>query len=187
MSGMTRIKSWDDWLKMDIETARGPMPRSAMIERFVRDGLMPYVKEKGYEWTGDLNRIKSALASGLHANQMRHRADSVWPTPTNGDYIKEDLEHFEMVFDSSGWDAFWDNWGGWEDVDSESQYGLERRVDIQNFVWEHLDINASKQTAVVNRIFEEEEQQEDGDNRRRHDDVYVRDMAESNEWGGYRR
>lgn len=179
--------SWKQWLNTDITTAYEMMPRHEMIHAFVKHGLIPFIQSQGYEFNGDLNRVKSIVASGLYNNQFKHNLDSKWPAPSNNDYCDEDADHFSMVVDLDKWDTFWENWGTWEDVDPDSRYGPERRLDIQAFVWDHINLANSKQTQIVNRFFEDEEPQEEGGYGRRHEDVYIREVAESNEWGGYRR
>jgi hypothetical protein len=179
--------SWSDWLNENIETAYESVPRGEMIHIFVKYGLRPFIQSQGYQLKGDLKKIKSLIASGLYDSRFKHRLESKWPAPSNVEYDQEDLDHFNLILDLDKWEAFWENWGAWEDVDSNSRFGLERRLDIQAFVWDHIDIESSKQTEIVNRFFEEDEPHEEGGNGRRHEDVYIRDVTESNEWGGYRR
>jgi hypothetical protein len=179
--------SWEQWLNKEIESAYGPVPRRQMIHEFVKYGLIPFIQAQGYQLNGDLKRIQSILATGLYENQFKHNLESTWLAPTNEEYDEEDLDHFNMVMDLNKWDDFWENWGAWEDVDPDSRLGPERRLDIQNFVWQHVDVAGSKQTKIVDKFFEEDEPQDEGGYSRRHEDVYIRDMSESNEWGGYRR
>jgi len=179
--------SWNDWLNEPIDTAYGTTKRQSMIHLFVSSGLVPFIQSEGYEWNRDVDWIQSVIATGLYENQNKHNLQSKWPAPTNTDFAQEDVDHFEHVMDSDKWDAFWLNWGYWADVDSDLPYGLERRLDIQAMVWQHIDLARSKQTKIVDTLMEEDEPQDEGGNGRRHEDVYIRDASESNEWGGYRR
>jgi hypothetical protein len=174
------------WLRTDIETAYGFIPRHRMIRFFVKNGLIPFIESKGYKLNGDLKWTISLIASGLYESQFKHHLESKWPVPTNVDYDEEDMDHFYHIMDSDTWGTFWENWGAWEDME-HPQFGEERRLDIQNFVWNHVDIAVSQQTIIVDKLFEDDEPHEEGGNSRRHEDVYTRDVAESNEWGGYRR
>jgi len=184
---MPPVMSWAKWLQQDIQTAYGPICRREMIHIFTKCGLIPFIRSQGYEMNGDIKQIQSMLASGLYDSQFKHNLESKWPAPTNTEYEEEDSDHFHMILDLNKWDAFWENWGSWEDVDPDSRFGPERRLDIQAFVWNHVDVSSSRQTKIVNRFFEDDEPQEEGGHGRRHEDSYIREMSESNEWGGYRR
>ena len=181
------MMSWNDWLNEPIDTVYGTTTRQSMIHLFVSKGLFPFIQSEGYEWNRDVDWIQSVVASGLYASQGKHNLQGQWPAPTNTDFAQEDIDQFEHTVDSDKWEAFWENWGGWDDVDADSQSGIERRLDIQAMVWQHIDVANSKQTKVVDAMFDDGEPQEDGGNGRRHEDVYIRDASESNEWGGYRR
>lgn len=179
--------SWTQWLHANIDTPYGMVQRRAMLHMFVKDGLVPFLRAHGYELRGSVQWIQSAIASGLYDSRRKHTLESKWPAPTNVDEDPEDYDHFHQVIDQEAWKGFWENWGAWEDVDGASQFGPERRLDIEFFVWNHIDLGISPQTKVVDRLFEEEEPQEEGGFGRRHEDIYIREVAESNEWGGYRR
>ena len=158
-----------------------------MISLFVNDGLAPFIRSHGYEWTYDDKWVKSVVATGLYENADMPHLNSKWACPTNTNFIPEDLDQFHHVIDSDKWDAFWESWGAWEDVDLVTPYGSDRRLDIMAFVWDHIDVNRSKQSVLVNQALDDNNGRDDGDGRNHIDDVYIRESTESNEWGGYRR
>ena len=177
---------WNDWLNAFVNTPYGSISRKSMLTLFVKDGLYPFMTAQGYTWASDVNGVKSALATGMFLNQSKPYLSSDWSRVDvlNTDHMPEDKDHYDHVMDRELWWQFWQMWGHWDDVIDDS---LHMRYQIEAFVWTQLDIGGSAQTATVNLLFEEEGQQEEGDNHRRHDDVYIREAAESNEWGGYRR
>jgi hypothetical protein len=180
---------WTEWLDEFITTPYGDIPRRTMLHRFVRYGLKPLVEAHGYRWAKGINDIQSALATGLYLNHEKPLMISDWTTiPTyTGDAIQEDADQFNLIFTWDVWDPFWSTWGSWEDVATDTNYGADRRIDIQAFIWGQLDLHNSAQTQVVDEFIDDGNDHDESERRRRHDDVYIRDSAESGEWGGYRR
>lgn len=179
---------WNDWLEEYVSTPYGDIARKTMLHMFVKEGLKPFVERHGYRWAKGVNEIQSALATGLYLNRARPHVASDWsgiPSYTEA-ALHEDADQFTMLFTWTTWEPFWANWGHWDDVSADTNYGRDRRMDIENFVWSQLDLANSAQTRVVDE-FLEDENQDDGERRRRLDDAYLRESAESGEWGGYRR
>ncbi len=188
--------SWNDWLEEPLEVETGYfMPRWRIIHRFVKDGLVPFLQRYGYTMHGSISSIQSALASGLYTNQNAALTSSDWTTIPyrNTEDSDEDRAHFDHILSQETWDdEFWSAWNWWPDVGEEEWRGWDRRQDIQNFAWSQMNLAASAQTTIVDEhIFGVEEYFEDADANRRSrstkDDTYLREAAESNEWGGYRR
>lgn len=185
---------WQEWLEEELQVGLEWVRRRKLIHQFVVHGLIPLLKEHGYTMHGSNDQIQSYLASGLFANRHKHLCDSDWSGIPflNKAPFGEDLDHYNHVLDQRVWDQFWDGWSYWEDVSTETPRGWDRRQDIQNFVWSQLNLEESPQTIVVTEhIWGDEEPSEENDyhHRRtdRKEDSYLRDAAESNEWGGYRR
>ena len=84
------------------------------------------------------------------------------------------------------WEVFWGTWGGWTDVHVDSWRGGDRRIDIAHYMWTQINLEGSPQTRVVNESMGWYEEYGD-DIAASREDVYLREAADSGEWGGYRK
>ena len=69
------------------------------------------------------------------------------------DYSIEHKQHYNHVLCPKRWADFWREWSFWQDVD-EVGLGVYRRLDIQEYCWELMDLDASSQTRIVNEYME---------------------------------
>jgi len=170
-----RIREWLEepvWWSMDL------IPRKIVLYRFVKEGLVPFIRSCGYALGRSVPEIYTYIATGLY----QYRPKSVWTDePYNIKPIPEDQMHFNDVISFDRWAAFWSAWTDWSDVDPDFPKGRERQMDIEMFVWRQLDLDNSPQTEILYyRMHQEEEDEEGGSNR----DVYLDEAAG---WGGYRK
>jgi hypothetical protein len=174
--------SWTSWLNEKVAWDAEYVARGTAIQRLCKQGLIPFLESHGYA-IGNHNELGSRIATGLYNNMRRSFLESDWCFgPVENRYLSEDYEaRYRHVIDSEEWEKFWSIWG-WSDFSTETNYGWDRRQDVEVYLWTQIDADASRQTAVVNEFLNDEYAPEH-DSR----DAYLRDAAESNEWGGYRK
>jgi hypothetical protein len=181
--------SWKSWLNEAVAWGNEYVPRHVAIHRFVKDGLTPFVNSKGYSFACTPLVLQSRIATGLYNNMGVSCSESDWRIAVaNNDYLEGDVDHFWHMMDSDAWEGFWEAWGRWTDVSEDSWRGPDRRIDIEQYVWTQISIEGSAQTRVVNSLAGiYEDYSEDRGNHHAREDVYLREAADSGEWGGYRR
>ena len=194
-----RLKmKWNDWLQQSVEWKHGleTMPRWKAIRRFVEEGLVPFVKSHGYSIRPDLRSLTNCIATGLYENEAKSTSESSWNYQHhNITPLEEDETQWYFVLGPQEWAAFWAAWGQWVDISEESWRGRDRQIDIEAFIWTQIDLLASRQTAYVNSWMEYDEEglirsanmAATAPQQSAREDIYLREAAESGEWGGYRR
>jgi hypothetical protein len=179
--------SWKHWLNEPVFWAEvEEIPRYKAISRMC-DGLTILLKRHGYELGCFKQQFRSNIATGLFNNRGKSCIGSDWRiAPCNTSGLEDDRTHYYHTIGPSEWSAFWQTFGVWRDVDPSQFRGKDRQIDIQEYLWTQLNLEESFQTQVVNELLgiSEETSYED---RTHGGDVYLRDAAESGEWGGYRR
>lgn len=184
-----------DWLEEPIQWKGSECSRAEAIREFVDAGLVPWVMSKGYAWAFDAEYVRNAVASGFFRNRAVGHLESDWSwcmVRSSDEWCPGDQWHFHHVLSEDAWEHFWSRWGDWEDVNPElAWWGLDRRLDIQDFVWHQIHLAGSKQTRVVNELLDIVESPEEVGNQSVPDtraskqvDVY---LQEAEGWGGYRR
>lgn len=134
------------------------MKRRAVIWRFTKYGLFPFLKANGYPLRIDEKEMSTGIASLLFHNWTHtvltplyvHRVD---------DYSIEHKQHYNHVIDPAAWSNFWKRWDWWEDISLDSGRGFYRRLDIQEYCWSQLELSASPHTRIVEEFIEGDEQQ----------------------------
>jgi len=181
------------WLDEEIYTGFGceKIPRKEIITIFVRRGLYPFIENHGWRWAISPNDLKNHIANGLYKNRGKSSSESNWLFPSvNTQYDDEYLARFNYTVGCEAWDEFWSEWGLWNDIDSFTDFGLHRRLDIQQYVWSQINIDASPESRIVDELlFDDEEmnQMPSYTTKRESDDIYLHESAESGQYGGYRR
>jgi hypothetical protein len=188
--------SFRRWLEEEIDWKGQECPRWRCIRMFVNDGLVPFVKSRGYEFAVPPKQLANLLASGFFANQGRSHVSSVWSCPLQPDgAYPEDEAHFHYILHRELWDSFWSEWGRWTDVDPAFSYrGSDRRLDCEILVWSQMDLEASPQTGNLLEIMAGGEEDDapgavalPSHTGRQGIDTYILDAAEFGGWGGYRK
>ena len=181
-------RDWNNWLNEYVSCdVYDELPRRTAIYRLCKRGLIPFLQSHGYAVEVSIKELGSRIATGLYINRGKSYCDSNWKfgypeeLSLNCDY----RDRYYHVIDSEEWDKFWEIWGTWIDLDADSFRGADRRFDIQEYMWTQICHERSEQTRIVNEFLGIEDGQDvsEYDNR----DTYLRDAAESNEWGGYRK
>lgn len=185
--------SFEDWLHEPIHWKGGTiLPRWRVLHWFVHEGLVPWVQSHGYRWGCNHTYLANCIATGLYDNHRTCHLESEWRYPGKNTHpFQEEEAHFHFVLSQEEWDAFWSMFGTWGDVALDTFRGHDRRLDIQNFVWGQLDLEASPQTRQFYELFmsgdDEPEQPSPAVSRVPQRDMYLQEAVEYNGWGGYRR
>jgi hypothetical protein len=186
---------WNEWQHQEIWwNEQEVLPRTSCIRRFVRDGLYPFLHQKGYRFKRSLEAITNDIANGLFENRLKSCLESDWAYPSvNTDFVEDDKWHWGDVLSEEEWATFWNIWGRWEDVNLDSFRGQDRRIDIETYCWTQLDLDASPASEFVNELYNFNQAESDAPQapsapwKKAREDTYLREAAESGEWGGYRR
>jgi hypothetical protein len=168
---------FDAWIKAPVRVDSYIIKRGEWIREFVRNGLYPWVKSKGYTWAISETQLRNAIATGLYENIGVSYLSSVWNYPVSNTETHEyDKSHFYHILSLDEWDKFWLTWGNMSDVSNDNFRGQDRRFDIQEFIWGQLDLVNSPQTTVVDEMLEDPVEEEDLRSSRV--DMYVQDHYE---------
>lgn len=149
---------------------------------------MPFVQANGYSFLGTSEtELLSRIATGLYENRNRSCVESRWDFAlVNMQYFEGEEAHWHHIMSQDKWDVFWETWGQWTDVSLDSWRGEDRRIDIQAYIWTQLNLEDSSQTRVANEHMGINDDITHGEERHL-EDSYLREAAESGEWGGYRK
>ena len=186
---------WEDWLNEPLAwDINKELPRWKIIRHFVNDGLIPFFNSRGYVFKRDSRTICSRIATGLFNNTGKHYLDSDWSFGLdNTDYIPEEKDHYYFILNSDHWEDFWRIWGHWDDVAKDFYRGIDRRMDIEEYCWYQLELDKSPQTKRILDILGIDEDvltenaKENRDHHSKTDDIYLKEAAESGQYGGYRK
>ena len=127
--------------------------RRRMIWRFTTRGLIPFLKSSGYSIGVTKQDLSTGIASILFHNRTSTLLGPVKFVERN-DYSIEHKQHYNHILSPKKWGEFWSEWLFWEDVD-EVGLGFYRRLDIQEYCWTLMDLDASLQTRIVQECMEE--------------------------------
>ena len=181
------------WLQEEIDCDGFPRKRSECIRDFVKNGLYPAVKSKGYEFSISDDKLMNYLANALFDSAGKSCLEAgVSYRVTNTNWNEDEKAHFYYVLNYDFWGNFWFAWGKWEDVSLDDFRGPDRRIDIQEFVWGYIDLEASFQTGVLYDLMyagEEDDAVAEPSQtpRKQTNDIYLQETVEYNGWGGYRK
>jgi len=142
--------TWDDWLEERVVwNCREEVPRRIALQRFIYEGLIPFIKSYGYVFEHDLHIVGSNIVTGLYENS--NRTYGTWNYGLREEFFDETEYkiHYYYTIDNDAWDLFWNTWGVWCDLDDEQH---ERRYEIESYMWTQLSIIYSKPTKVVNEL-----------------------------------
>ena len=179
-------REWNQWLNEVVTwNVLEDLPRRKAILRFCKYGLIPFIESHGYAIKISLHLLCSRIATGLYENKGKSSIDSNWNFTKFHEEIPEYKYHFYDTIDTYRWNSFWASWGKWCDVEQDKLYAADRRYDIQEFIWTQISQEESYQTKIVNEFLHSDDEQHasEYDNK----DAYLKDLVESNEWGGIRK
>jgi len=172
--------TYQHWLNTYIEWDGGLRLRKDCISDFVKNGLYPFITEKGYTFNVSTKFLQSACATGLYENANEPHIKSEWNYAGPGGNTEWDLEglaHFYHVVNDEAWARFWSTWGNWSDVSLDYFRGIDRRYDIQHYIRNCIDIDASGQTEVLDEMLNDAEEY-DVSMRKSGIDTYIQDYGD---------
>lgn len=153
--------------------------RKEWITNFVKNGLYPWIKSKGYSWYVPESYIKNCIATGLYENKDKSYLTSNWNySPYNTDASVHYKDHYYHIINLNEWDKFWKIWGNTTDLNEDSHRGQDRRFDIQEFVWGQLDLASSFQTNIIDELLEDLHDDDYDDRKSNRVDIYIQEAQE---------
>ncbi len=132
------------------------------LETCIENGLLPYLKQKGYCTTGTVKDTVAKFRAWAFAHVWQTR---YWNTElhinyaTAGPGTQDDFDFMCLQLSSHELEEFMDAWTTCGLFD-DSPEGHSQRMDIQQFVWHILDLERSKTHRRWKMAFEEDEQEE---------------------------
>jgi hypothetical protein len=141
-------KAADIWLNEQVATTgEQTISRRKAVHTLAR-GLHEFMKGSGYRLLLGVNDLSSGIATVMYHNRA-HRLTGPYVFERQYGYSDEHIQHYNHIVDRRAWEAFWDAWGFWDDVSLDSPLGYFRRLDIQEYVWTQIDLEASPQGRIV--------------------------------------
>ena len=179
------------WLRESVGDEDESSLRWKVLQRFVDEGLVPWITRHGYNWGITSTHLRNCIATGLYESQKLSHLESNWSySKVHYETAPEVLDHYHHVLGPEKWETFWSKWGHWSDVDESSYWGQDRRQDIEAFVWWQLDLDTSPQMDSLYEIImggEEEDPYDTVQKSWKQPDTYLQETVEYNGWAGYRR
>jgi hypothetical protein len=158
-----RNRVWINWLNKEIYYENDMWKRQEIIFIFVRDDLVPFIKQNGYSiGVSDLKLAKIIARELFHIINTRIKKIS-WHSPVlNDSYRQEDIDQFYYSLNPEKWNFFWNHVRQWCDIDEDERYA---RNVIEFAVWTCLDLDSSLQTRFVNQLFDTNDSEDEGEIR----------------------
>ena len=125
-------KKWREWLHEYVFFENRIVERYKAYRVFAHTALIPFVKKNGYSWTSEKNMPNHLANLIFYKNEWLYQEDN---TPENFDYFTV------RRITQDKWDDFWSYWGYFVDFSEENQ---QNRYKILPFVWNRLDLVASR-------------------------------------------
>ena len=167
-----QVQAWMNWLKEELVSGE---ERQWVLRSFVYQGLVPFIKSKGYVFACSNETLVATIARELFYIRGGRRLKKQWHSPAFNRYTEEDESHFHYILNEESWDEFWE---GWEKLFDENS--VKERNIVQNAVWTCLDLERSPQTAELYEGYDTNGQEEVTQFKPRASgyDPYLIDMAE---------
>ncbi len=173
---------WEKWTRETIFADDGVYnygPRHLVIRDFVQRGLMPFVRNKGYSFSNNSEKVTKSLLRYLFALYLDEKV--IFKNPHKEDY-DDHFDEFEHVFDFVEMEPFWDRWGSIQDF-GQDRYAYKFQATLPYFVWAHLNLQNSPRYIKLEKQFDEVEEMEKELRQRdpKHkEDPYLVDTAKPN-------
>ena len=156
---------WQNWLLEKVEwDEKEWIPRQACIEVFVREGLVPFLRENGFVCHSDEHELGQFIARFLYFGKVRYAVK-------NTDFSEEEYNFYYFHLNDAKWEHFWKSWSLWCDVQDEHP---RMREGIRHCVWTLLNMN---QSWAFDRLDSANSDSEEEDGGRRGGDPYLADAA----------
>jgi hypothetical protein len=183
MSTVEKQRLWETWTRKTIYADRGVYniaPRHLVIRNFVQNGLIPFVRRKGYFFQGNVSSITNSLLRYLFALYV---GDTVKFKTPHCNVYEEHFEEFEHRFDFTEMEPFWEQWECIEDFET-GNFGEKAKYTLTYFIWASLDLRGSPAYKKLEAIFKEIEESEMTPAERKEakgkEDPYLHDSSKIN-------
>ena len=134
--------------------------------RFVRDGLIPFVKSHGYHINHEFPTLVKHFTSWIWSHKklsfIKEKYDKTYYMhyqSVNNHGTQDDYVWFCSMFPSDEVSIFCQTWCKTEFLDN-SVVGQAQEIDLLNFIWNHIDLHASKAHADFYVMQEENDEDE---------------------------
>lgn len=139
--------------------------------QFVRDGLIPFVKRHGYHLNHDFPSLVKHFTSWIWSHkkvllikEKYNKEYYIHYQTENNHGGQEDYVWFCSMFPSDEISAFCQMWSKTEFLDN-SLVGQAQEGDLLNFLWNHIDLHASKAHEDFYKMMDEmEDEEKEGSN-----------------------
>ncbi len=160
---------WQNWLLEKVEwDEKEWIPRQACIEVFVREGLLPFLRENGYFCKCAEQDVGQFLARYMFFGRIRHAVRNV-------DFTEEEYDYYYFHLNDAKWADFWNSWSLWPDLQGEHP---RIREGIRYCIWTLLDMESSSAFDRLETANSDSEEEDGGGaGQRRSGDPYLTDAA----------
>ena len=179
LSDVQKQEMWESWVRKPIYGDDGVYnvgPRYAVLEHFVKRGLFPFVKSKGFRLRGDEPKVLKSFLRYLFEVFLGSKVRFTNPYPN---CLRDHKEEFDHRFDSLELEVFWDRWGSIQDF-QEDAYAFQVRYTLPLFLWAWIDLENSPICIKIESILDEVEEYEATREPRGKDDPYLQETSKAN-------
>ena len=176
-------RRWDAWVRKPIFADAGVYnirPRHVVIRNFVANGLIPFVKAKGYVFAKDITGITNSLLRYLFA--LSEGKKVIFKNPYK-EYIRDHRIEFDHRFDSLEIEEFWERWNDIEDF-QDGRFGNCLQYTLPFFLWVSIDLERSPTFVLIEKALDEIEELEEAQYGKKElkgkDDPYLHDTSRIN-------
>jgi len=184
-------RSFEKWLKQPVWVADHKERRGVVLRNFY-ESLTNFMKDKGYvmdfRWySNKINYLMNWMYRIWLEEHVRfNRNKEVYLAPPMHRNTEEDYEHFNSIVDMNSIEDFMKEWSFVAEFDSDySRLAYRMEYELQDFLYNFVDLDHSKQGHVIARIWEDSGS--DSDDNWKPRDAYLRDASDGYHGGrGYK-
>jgi hypothetical protein len=127
------------------------IPRNILIHEFVRDGILPFLKHKGYILHTSIRCMCDEISSGMFLGNFDFRIRNI-------DNHEEDLAYWKYTISTDDWSGFFDRWE--TSIDDLDDVSL--RTDIMYYIWDQLNLPDSPASKKLDDFLYDSDEDSDG-------------------------
>jgi hypothetical protein len=150
---------WETWVRTPIFADDGVYniaSRYSVILDFVKRGLVPFVKRKGYIFFDSPEKVTLSLLRYMFALYTGQKV--IFKNP-HKNIFPDHVYEFEHRFDSLEVEEFWAAWNTIEDFQPD-RYAHVLQYTLPSFLWPSINIKDSPITLKIEKILDEVEDME---------------------------
>jgi len=116
--------------------------------QFCTNGLFPFLKSYGYTISDSLDIVVCRLDEWAFSHVLLTTSGGIRKerifTKCNHSGGEEERHHYDYCISVEDWSNFSERWAIDRFLDLESDAGASQHVDLASFVWQLIDLHASK-------------------------------------------